>query len=110
MKIIAISLFVLGVVSAGSVVTSRSGSSNGPAAHAATASGALQASGFGGIIGAPLSNSADCFEVDAAGNMKQGWEEDCEGWEQDECHNDVHIAHAGEHASGDAVSESHLVA
>jgi hypothetical protein len=61
-------------------------------------------------MGAPLSNSADCFSVDEDGQWKHGWEEDCEGWEQDECHNDVHIAHAGEHASGDAVSESHLVA
>ena len=71
MKNIAISLFVLGVVSvnAGTVTTTSSGSSNGPAAgHFATASGALQASGFAGIVGDHLGNGADCFSGDEKEN------------------------------------------
>jgi len=64
MKKIAISLFVLGVVAvnAGTITTTSSGSSSGAANNGMlTASGALQASGFAGIVGAPLGDAADCF-------------------------------------------------
>lgn len=101
MKNIAISLFVLGVVSvnAGTVTTTSSGSSSGPSGVPATASGALAASGFAAIVGNPQFASADCF--DQGHNQNWGGAE-CE-WD-DECHNDVHIGHAGEGASGSAVS------
>jgi hypothetical protein len=109
MKKLAISLFVLGVVSVqGGVVRSHSSSSGGQLPIVGAPDHLAQQADLLVGAGTPWSQDAsqhrDCIQGGRDNWFKQDWEEDCEDYDKDECDYSVHTGRAGEHASGDVVT------
>jgi hypothetical protein len=114
MKNIALSLFVLGVVSvnAGTTTTSTSGSSTGPAAGTAALFPLIPA-GEASVIAAQGGTTAGGIATNGWGvgaHHSDAWEELCDDQNIDACHHSINIAPAGSGASGDVISNQYIVA
>ena len=120
MKYTALSLFVIGVatVNAGTVTTYSSTSG----ANAGNQQVGL-ASGNGATFGLQSSGSAQVIAhgqgAAAGGSSSQGWnsvsgntdwEALCDEDQLEECHHNIHLGAAGSGASGDAVSNTVIIA
>ncbi len=103
MKYAALSLFVIGVANAGTVVTHSSGS------------GAVNNNQFG-AINTPILGSGQAAQLAAgagwSGNQahSSNWQAQCDEDSLHECAHDIHVGPAGEGASGNAISNTYIVA
>ena len=116
MKYTALSLFVIGVVNAGTMhtSTSSSGSSNGAALPLVNNQGAVFAvnpAGSAQAIAAQGGATASGSSVNGwVNHHSNDWAAQCDEDDLEECHHDIHIGNAGPGASGDAVSHQVIVA
>lgn len=102
MKYAALSLLVIGVANAGTVTSTSSGS--GAAAN------------HFGAINTPILGSGQAVHL-AAGQgasatnaRSNNWQAQCDEDELHECVHDIHVGPAGEGASGNAISNTYIVA
>lgn len=106
MKYAALSLFVIGVANAGTVTTTSSGS--GSSANNMKF-GAIGTPMLGSGQAAQLANSQHGWSNNQA-PRSNNWQAQCDEENLHECLHDIHTGPAGEGVSGNAISNTYIVA